>query len=32
MKWKKYTLTIAEQAEDIVMAALYDCGVEGAEI
>ena len=32
MKWKKYTLTIAEQAEDIVMATLYDCGVEGAEI
>ena len=32
MKWKKYTLTIAEEAEDIVISALYDCGVEGAEI
>lgn len=32
MKWKKYTLTIAEQAEDIVISSLYDCGVEGAEI
>lgn len=32
MKWKKYRLKTMEDAEDIVIATLYDCGIEGAEI
>ncbi|MGI6057719.1 MAG: 50S ribosomal protein L11 methyltransferase [Bilifractor sp.] len=32
MKWKKYRLKTIEDAEDIVIATLYDCGIEGAEI
>ncbi|MCC6095450.1 MAG: 50S ribosomal protein L11 methyltransferase [Eubacterium sp.] len=32
MKWKKYRLKTIEDAEDIIIATLYDCGIEGAEI
>ena len=32
MKWKKYRLKTIEDAEDIVIATLYDCGIEGADI
>ena len=32
MKRKKYRLKTIEDAEDIVIATLYDCGIEGAEI
>ncbi len=32
MKWKKYRLKIREEAEDIVISTLYECGIEGAEI
>ena len=32
MKWKKYRLKTREEAEDIVISTLYDCGIEGAEI
>lgn len=32
MKWKKYRLKTTEGAEDIIISALYDCGIEGAEI
>ena len=32
MKWKKFRLKTLESAEDIVISALYDCGIEGAQI
>ncbi len=32
MKWKKFRLTTTEEAEDIVVATLADCGIEGVEI
>ena len=32
MKWKKFRLTTTEEAEDIVIATLADCGIEGVEI
>ncbi|MEE8885713.1 MAG: 50S ribosomal protein L11 methyltransferase [Eubacteriales bacterium] len=32
MKWKKYRLKTIEDAEDIVISTLYDCGIEGAQI
>ncbi|MEE8836286.1 MAG: 50S ribosomal protein L11 methyltransferase [Eubacteriales bacterium] len=32
MKWKKYRLKTREEAEDIIISALYDCGIEGAQI
>ncbi len=32
MKWKKFRLSTTEAAEDIVVATLADCGIEGVEI
>jgi ribosomal protein L11 methyltransferase len=32
MKWDKYTLKTRSEAEDIVISALYDVGVQGVEI
>ena len=32
MKWKKFRLTTTEEAEDIVIATLAECGIEGVEI
>ena len=32
MKWKKFRLSTTEAAEDIVIATLADCGIEGVEI
>ncbi len=32
MKWNKYTLKTTEEAEDIVIAALADIGIQGVEI
>ena len=32
MKWKRFRLTTTEEAEDIVIAALSECGIEGVEI
>lgn len=32
MKWKKFTIETVTQAEDIIISALYDIGLEGAQI
>ncbi len=32
MRWKKFTIKTRSEAEDIIIAELYDMGVEGAEI
>ena len=32
MKWRKYRLKTTEEAEDIVIATLSDCGIEGVQI
>ncbi|MDE6915286.1 MAG: 50S ribosomal protein L11 methyltransferase, partial [Lachnospiraceae bacterium] len=32
MKWKKFTIKTITDAEDIIISALYDIGLEGAQI
>ena len=32
MKWKKFRIKTLTQAEDIIISALYDIGLEGAQI
>ena len=32
MKWLKFRIETTEEAEDILISDLYDCGLEGAQI
>ena len=32
MKWKKFRIKTVTEAEDIIVSALYDIGLEGAQI
>ncbi len=32
MKWKKFRIQTTTQAEDIIISALYEIGLEGAQI